>query len=130
MSSEYKYVRTNSKGEKIFRRDTNETFEYVEKYLESKDIYYKSRRGGSMMWIFIDDKEIGTYRQYVYYPTTGRWNSWKSNGFPKKHYRSNGIEDFLIRFGLIQLVNPTKYGRYDETGLKEIEVSRHTKVKV
>jgi len=100
MSSEYKYVRTNSKGEKIFRRDTNETFEYVEKYLESKDIYYKSRRGGSMMWIFIDDKEIGTYRQYVYYPTTGRWNSWKSNGFPKKHYRSNGIEDFLTRFAL------------------------------
>ena len=27
--SEWKYVRTNSKGKKIYRRDTNESLEFV-----------------------------------------------------------------------------------------------------
>ena len=58
MSSQWQYVRTNSKGEKIFRKDTNETFEYVEKYLKDRGIQFESRRGGSMMWIFIDDEVI------------------------------------------------------------------------
>ena len=109
MSSQWQYVRTNSKGEKIFRKNTNETFEYVEKYLKDKGIYFESRRGGSMMWVFIDDEKLGTHRQYAYYPTTGRWNSWKTSGLPKKHYRSNGIEDFLTRFAL----NPHSKGRGD-----------------
>ena len=60
MSSEYKYDRTNSKGEKIFRRDTNETLEEVEKYLDSKNILklechieyllFKSLLAGKFPW--------------------------------------------------------------------------------
>ena len=34
--SEYKYKRTTSKGEKVFRRDTNESIDDVEKYLIKK----------------------------------------------------------------------------------------------
>ena len=88
MSSKYKYDHTNSKGEKIFRRDTSETLEQVEKYLTSKNIYYESRPSGSMMY-------IETTRRFAYYPTTGRWSVYP---FRHKHYRSNGIEDFLTRF--------------------------------
>ena len=34
--SEWKYVRTNSKGKKIYRRNTNESLEFVLDYLEKK----------------------------------------------------------------------------------------------
>ena len=36
--SEWKYVRTNSKGKKIYRRDTNESLEFVLDYLEKKEL--------------------------------------------------------------------------------------------
>ena len=85
----YYYDRTNSKGEKIFRRNTNETLEDAEKYLTDNNIYYESRPSGSMMY-------IETHRRFAYYPTTGRWSV---HPFRNKHYKSNGIEDFITRFG-------------------------------
>ena len=84
----YYFDRRNSKGEAIFRRDTNETLEDAEKYLSSKDIFYESNPSASMMY-------IETHRRYAYYPTTGRWSVYP---FRTKHYRSNGIEDFITRF--------------------------------
>ena len=87
-SSGYYYDRTNSKGEAIFRRDTKETLKDAEKYLSSKDIFYESNPSSSMMY-------IDTHRRYAYYPTTGRWSVYP---FRTKHYRSNGIEDFITRF--------------------------------
>ena len=30
----WKYVRTNSKGDAVFRKDTNESLEFVENYLK------------------------------------------------------------------------------------------------
>ena len=87
---EYEYVRTNSKGEKIFKKYTGETLEEVEKYLESKNIGYESKPSGSMIYI-----EIREDRHFAYYPTTGKWSVYP---FRRKHYSSNGIEDFLTRF--------------------------------
>ena len=88
----YYYVRTNSKGEKIFRRDTGESLEEVTAYLDSiEDITYKIKEKASMIWIKRD-------KNYSYCYTTGRWAVYVKGGYPKKHYRSNGIRDFIERF--------------------------------
>jgi hypothetical protein len=112
VTSPWKYVRTNSKGEKIFRRDTNETLEDVEKYLDSKNIGYESKPSGSMMYIeIIEGGDNGSDRHFAYYPTTGRWSVYP---FRKKHYRSNGIEDFLTRFAYNMKGTEPKHARpYD-----------------
>ena len=89
--NDWKYVRTNSKGDAIFRKDTNETLEFVEKYLKDKDIEYSVNRAASMIWITNQEG-----REYVYYWTTGRWS--KRRMSYKIHYRSNGIDDFVTRF--------------------------------
>ena len=39
--SEWKYVRTNSKGKKIYRRDTNESLEFVTDYLDKHELSYQ-----------------------------------------------------------------------------------------
>ena len=91
LKSGYRFDRVNSKGEVIFRRDTNETLEYVEKYLNSKGIKYEVRKGAYMLWIKKD-------KWYAYSYTTGRWHPYIENSYPKKHYRSNGIDDFITRF--------------------------------
>ncbi len=87
----YYYDRTNSKGEVKFRRDTNESLEEVTKYLDDIGIEYQVRSGASMLW-------ITTHRKYAYYYTTGRWAPLAPKGYPKKHYKSNGIADFIKRF--------------------------------
>tara|TARA_R100000322_G_C5347628_1_gene167450 strand:+ start:259 stop:609 length:351 start_codon:yes stop_codon:yes gene_type:complete len=89
--SEWEYVRTNSKGEAVFRKDTNESLEFVENYLQEKNIQYCVSMGASLLWI---ENEEG--REYVYYWTTGRWSPRKPKY--KVHYRSNGIDDFVTRF--------------------------------
>jgi len=91
MASDYKYARTNSKGEKILRRDTDEDLEFVENYLTDRGIEYKIRYGASMMWIKNLDGKL-----YSYYWTTGRWAPRSLR--VKKHYASRGIEDFVNRF--------------------------------
>ena len=88
IKSGYYFDRKNSKGEIIFRRDTNETLEDAEKYLSDNNIDYESKPRGSMMYIETD-------KRYAYYPTTGRWSVYP---FRTKHYKSNGIEDFITRF--------------------------------
>lgn len=88
----YYYVRTNSKGEKIFRRDTGESLEEVTSYLDSvEDVKYEVKEKGAMIWITRDKK-------YSYCYTTGRWAPYVKGGYPKKHYRSKGIKDFIERF--------------------------------
>jgi hypothetical protein len=88
----YVFDRVNSKGEVVFRRNTNETLEEVEDYLKFMDIEYEVKGSAYMLW-------IRTNRGcYSYYYTTGRWSPYVTNGYPKKHYKSNGISDFIQRF--------------------------------
>ena len=87
----YYYDRTNSKGKAIFRRDTNESLDDVKEYLDSEHIEYEVKPVANMVWVYRDKK-------YGYYYTTGRWAPFVRGAYPKKHYRSNGIKDFIVRF--------------------------------
>lgn len=89
--SDYRYVRTNSKGEAVFRRDTEDSLEFVFEYLKEKDIPYEYRAGATM-FILWNDANV----RYVYYWTTGRW-AIKTRTI-KKHFSSKGIVDFVDRF--------------------------------
>ena len=91
MSKEWTYVRTNSKGEPVFRRDTNEDLDFVENYLIDKNIPYELRTGATLMYIYNKDG-----KRYAYYWTTGRWSV--ENAIAKGHYHSKGIDDFVNRF--------------------------------
>ena len=95
-NKEYSWTfnRVNSKGEKIFRHDTNQTLEEVTDYLEDNDIEYEPKPKGRMIWIYNDLDE-----QFAYYYTTGRWAPFiEGRHHPSKHYSSKGIEDFVNRF--------------------------------
>ena len=48
----WEYVRTNSKGERIFRKDTNESLEFVCKYLDSNDIDYEVDLSASLIVVY------------------------------------------------------------------------------
>lgn len=89
----WKFVRHNSKGEAIFRKDTNETLEFVTNYLDDKDIPYEICKTAGLIWI--DNIAEVTY---VYYWTTGRWAIRKANKKYKKHYHSKGIADFVANY--------------------------------
>jgi|14BtaG_2_1085337.scaffolds.fasta_scaffold01868_13 hypoxanthine phosphoribosyltransferase len=91
--SEYTYVSTNSKGDKVFRRDTDESLEFVVEYLEGKGLEYEVREGAKMLWIYASNNQT-----YSYYYTTGRWAPYCKRGYPKKHYMSKGINDFITRY--------------------------------
>ena len=109
-NSEWEYVRKNSKGESIFRRDTGEEFDFVCSYLDNNNIPYKYKEGGG---VFIVSNKTG--RNYVYYWTTGRWSpKHKSN---KIHYRSKGIEEFVTKY-----IN--KYNKEELEWFKEREESK------
>ena len=91
--SDYIYIRTNSRGEKKFRRYTGETIADATAFLNSKGIFYTESRGDHpFLWIDYED------RTFCYYPTTGRWNSKQRGIYPNKHYSSKGIEDFYYRY--------------------------------
>jgi len=102
VKSDYYYVRTNSKGEKILKRDTKEGVEDATAYLDSIGIEYEIKSGARMMWIYIPRKDNPDWsdKKYAYYYTTGRWNQFKAGGYPTKHYQSKGIEDFITRFAM------------------------------
>ena len=87
----WKFVRNNSKGEAVFRKDTNETLEFVEKYLQDNKIDYMVNMAASLLWITNQES-----KEYVYYWTTGRWSPQRHSS--KKHYHSNGIEDFVEKY--------------------------------
>jgi hypothetical protein len=89
-TSEWKYNRTNSKGEVVFRRDTNETVDFVETYLIKNNISYM---GSGTTMLYIENK---AGKEYAYYCTTGRWSVKKR--VYDKHYHSKGIEDFVTNY--------------------------------
>lgn len=99
----WSYARTNSKGKKIFRNDTKQTAEYAMDYLDSKQIEYDLKRGGSMLWVYHKEKA------YSYYYTTGRWAAYTQGAMPKMHFSSKGIKDFVERF----------LTKYDEEEIKD-----------
>jgi hypothetical protein len=92
--SEWVFVRRNSKGENIFRRDTHQTAEYVADVLNEKEIPFVYSEAGSCFRIHNEAEG----RNYQYYPTTGRWGVYFYQKRPTKHYHSKSIEDFLDRF--------------------------------
>tara|TARA_R110001599_G_C11800152_1_gene614774 strand:+ start:46 stop:429 length:384 start_codon:yes stop_codon:yes gene_type:complete len=89
--TEWQYVRKNSKGEAVFRKDTEESLEFVMEYLNTKEIPFDVVYGASFMYI-----ENRANRDYVYYWTTGRWSIKKR--VYESHYYSDGIDDFVTRF--------------------------------
>ena len=90
-TNEWKFVRKNSKGEAVFRRDTDESLEYVLEYLKDKDVTVEIFPKATLLSIYVD------WRRYDYYWTTGRWCQ-RRLGYPRKHYHSKGIDDFFTRF--------------------------------
>ena len=90
--SEYVFNRVNSKGEKTFKRHTGESIDEATGILDRITVSYETKQSAGMLKIYYS----GQF--YAYYPTTGRWNSYKSNGFPKKHYSAKNIKDFFERF--------------------------------
>jgi len=89
----WKYNRINSKGEIIFRHDTNQLLESVMEFLREKNIDFILKEKANMLWIYYKGNKV------AYFYTTGRWNTFKANrGYPKKHYSSKGIRDFCNRF--------------------------------
>lgn len=89
--SEWIFVRKNSKGENIFRRDTNETLEFVIDFLNENNIEHEYKEGATM---FNLTNEVG--KCYTYYWTTGKWSP--KNKSMDMHYNSKGIKDFTERF--------------------------------
>lgn len=75
------YSRTNSKGEKKFKKFTGETVEFVEKYLIENGIDYEIKLGATMVWIYFNNKK------YQYFYTTGRWGC--TNGYIVLTHRLN-----------------------------------------
>ena len=92
IESEWQYDRTNSRGEKKFRRNTNEKLDDVIKFLDDNDITYEYKAGAKMFWIHED-------QTYQYFYTTGRWGVPRGTTvIPPKHYHSKGIKDFLTKY--------------------------------
>ncbi len=89
---EYYYNGTNSKGEAKWRRNTNESIEFVEQYLDNLGIDYETHHHTCMLRIFKQSSD------YSYYWTTGKWSPYVRSGLPKRHFSSNGIDDFINRF--------------------------------
>ena len=93
-TSEWKYVRTNSKGEKVYRRDTNESLDFVTEYLDKKEIPYEVNKSAGLL--YIDNIANVTY---VYYWSTGRWSKRKTSIRQyKQHFHSKGIDDFVTNY--------------------------------
>lgn len=89
--NDYQYYKTNSKGEAVFRRNTNQNLEEVKKYLNEHDIRYENRLEATALKIY-NKKE----HHYIYYWTTGRWKPYDRKKAP--HYRSNSVQDFVKKY--------------------------------
>tara|TARA_R110000744_G_scaffold121331_1_gene225941 strand:- start:374 stop:982 length:609 start_codon:yes stop_codon:yes gene_type:complete len=90
----WRFNRVNSKGELRFSHITDETVEDVIKFLDNKAIDYDltAGAGSTMFWVYFN------YKKYCYFSTTGSWAPWNEGGYPSRHFRSKGIEDFYTRF--------------------------------
>tara|TARA_R110000796_G_scaffold41375_1_gene102348 strand:+ start:33 stop:317 length:285 start_codon:yes stop_codon:yes gene_type:complete len=62
--------------------------------LTDKEIPFTYSEAAHMFKLYNEDKE----RTYQYFYTTGKWGVYRVSGYPKKHYNSKSIEDFLNRF--------------------------------
>jgi len=94
--SEWRFVRVDKHGAPVFRRDTNETAEYVGHILNEQGIPFIFHESGSCFRIYNEEKN----KNYQYYYSTGRWGVYKGKTRPSKHYSSQSIKDFLERFFL------------------------------
>ena len=88
----WKFARRNSKEEIVWRHNTDESLEYATDYLNKNNIKYEVKEKAYMLKIQYETDS------YAYYYTTGRWSPYTIGSFPKKHYHSKGIEDFINRF--------------------------------
>lgn len=61
--------------------------------LKAEGYVVEERLGASMLWV-----QIPSGKWYSYYPTTCRWAPMANNSYPKKHYRSKSVHDFIERF--------------------------------
>lgn len=116
-TSEWKFVRKNSKGEAILRRDTNESLDDVLEYLKDKNVAVEVHPKATLLSIY-----VGCYR-FEYYWTTGRWAN-RRDGYPKKHYHSKGIADFFERF-LSQHIEEADDQKKGLTVYKRIDFFNH-----
>ena len=89
--SEWKYQRTNKKGEVFFKRTTEQPLAYVEAVLRNKGIPYMVKMGATMIRL------TAPHGDYVYYWTTGRWQKCQSKPMDR-HYHSKSIDDFLDNY--------------------------------
>ena len=81
------------KGKPIFKHRTKESIDDVTSFLDNEGVDYIESRKAYMITIFYNEKA------YQYFYTTGRWAQYSMRrGFPKKHYHSTGVKDFLTRF--------------------------------
>ena len=115
----WKYDRTNSKGETILKHNTNQTLEQVGNFLEDKGIKYEVRGKTKMLWVYTHDTK------FCYYFTTGRWTPYVYGRFPKKHYRSKGIKDFYTRFLLPVILKERQIFNYSIFYNKIIQDENH-----
>ncbi len=89
--NDWKYVRTNSKGEAVFRRDTGQSLEHCIDYLTTNGLTYEVVESAHLIVIYSKAD-----RPYMYYWTTGRWSPRRKNY--RQHFHSKGIEDFVEKY--------------------------------
>jgi hypothetical protein len=75
------------------QRDTRRVAK-ISALLEEKEIPFTYSEAAHMFKLYNEDKQ----RTYQYFYTTGKWGVYRVHAYPKKHYHSNSIEDFLERF--------------------------------
>lgn len=86
------YVGRKKNGQPKFRKFTNESEEFVKKYLDDKGIAYMVVPKVKLFFIYKDKEPNSRYAsRYSYYYSTGQWGSDKR----QKHYHSDGIEHFM-----------------------------------
>ena len=103
VKSEWTFVRVNSNGDVILRRDTNQTPEHVASVLNERSIPFEFSSSGNVFKVYNEKSK----KLYQYYHTTGRWGAYRLNKYPAKHYHSKSIEDFLDRFFNKEFQNDT-----------------------
>jgi len=87
----WEYVRTNSKGEAVFRKETGQSLEYVCEYLDKNHIDYEVILSATLIVVYSKAN-----RPYMYYWSTGRWTPRRKSY--KKHFHSDGVEDFVSKY--------------------------------
>lgn len=113
------YHRTNSKGTKIFKHYTHESFEDVIDYLNYRGFDYEIA-GGGMLWIMNKHNE-----RFSYYWSTGRWSTAKKNR--SAHFNAKGVKDFLDRFIDNEEHREKQHEKYEAAIEKRKEKDREAK---